>query len=79
MRVEPSHTPSELVPTHAPLKEYWPDPQMMQSFEVPPVHVSHDGEQGAHDAPLPKLPSGQTWPVDVADFGGMHFVRSFGS
>ena len=44
----------------------------MQSFDVGPEHVVHDGEQGLQVVPLLKLPSGQGSPVDVVDREGMH-------
>lgn len=78
MSLEPSQTPSEFAATQAPLNENRPDPQMMQSFDVPPVHVSQDESQGVHDVPPLKLPSGHIVPVDVMDRGGLHFVRSLG-
>ena len=50
---------------------------MIQSFDVDPVHVWHRGEHGVQEVPLEKLPSGQTVPPDVTDWGATHFVRSF--
>lgn len=64
-RADPSQTPLPSVPTQLPLKEYFPAPQMIQSFDVGPAHVWHRGEQGAQAVPLLKLPSGQTVPVEV--------------
>lgn len=56
MRVEPSHTPSELAPTQPPLNANMLGAQTVQSFDVPPVQLWHDGEQGEQVAPFAKLP-----------------------
>ena len=50
----------------------------MQSLEVPPVHVPQVDEQVEQDAPLLKLPSGHTVPVDVVDLGGIHWEGLLG-
>lgn len=52
---------------------------MMQSLEVPAVHVLQVGEHGVQVVPLLKLPSGQTVPVDVTDGTASHLVLSFAS
>jgi hypothetical protein len=39
INVEPAQTPLASVGTQVPFSEYLPDPQMMQSFEVPPEQV----------------------------------------
>ena len=51
----------------------------MQSFDVGPEHVVHEGEQRPQAVPLLKLPSGQTVPVDVVVCEAMHFVLSLAS
>ena len=51
---------------------------MMQSLEVGPVHVWHSDEQTEQEAPLGKLPSGQSWFVVVTACTGLHFVGSEG-
>lgn len=72
----PEQTPLLSTVTHVPLSEYWLLAQMIQSLEVPPVHVSQLAEHVAHAVPLLKLPSGQTVPDDVVCSGASHFVRS---
>jgi len=52
---------------------------MTQSFEVAPVQVWHEGEQGVHVVPPLKLPSGQTVPVEVMDCAASHLVLSLPS
>lgn len=76
IKVEPWQTPLPSAETQLPLNMYFPAPQMMQSFEVAPVHVLQSGEHGVHDVPLLKLPSGQTVPVEVVDCTARHLVRS---
>ena len=78
MRFEPWHTPFESADTHAPFSVYRPAAQRMQSLDVAPVHVPHVDEQVEQDAPLLKLPSGHTVPVDVVDLGGMHWEGLLG-
>lgn len=39
IKFEFSHTPSLFVDTQLPLRLYVPAPQMMQSFDVGPLHV----------------------------------------
>lgn len=48
----------------------------MQLLLVPPVHVLHKELHGAHADPFENEPSGQTWPVLVAEVGGLHWVES---
>jgi len=72
IRLEPSQTPFASVETQDPFSVYFPAPQMMQLFEVPPEHVWHNGEQGVQVVPLLKLPSGQTVPVEVTDATASH-------
>lgn len=52
---------------------------MTQSAGFGPVHVWQADEQGVHDEPLLKLPSGHTVPEDVTDGGGLHLVWSLAS
>lgn len=72
----PEQIPLESALTQAPLRLYSPEAQTIQSLEVPAVHVSQEEAHGVHVDPLLKLPSGQTVPLEVADCGGLHFVRS---
>jgi len=79
MRVVPAQTPSEFVVTQEPFNVNDPEPQMMQSLEVGPEHVLHNGEHGVQFVPLLKLPSGQTVPLDVTEGVASHCVRSLAS
>lgn len=72
IRLEPVQTPFPSAATQLPLSLYVLEAQIMQSFDVGPEHVVHDGEQGLQVVPLLKLPSGQGSPVDVVDREGMH-------
>jgi hypothetical protein len=72
IKLVPSQTPFASVVTHDPFRVYLPAPQMIQSFEVPPEHVSHEGEQGVQVVPLLKLPSGQIVPVEVTEATALH-------
>ena len=72
-------TPFPSALTQLPLNVYVPGPQIIQSFDVGPEHVLHDGEQLLQVVPPLKLPSGHTVPVDVVDFGAMHFDLSLAS
>lgn len=78
-RLVPEHTPTLLTETQLPLLENVPLAQMIQLFEVPPLHVWHADEHTEQEAPLAKLPSGQTWFDVVMDGAGSHFVLSIES
>ena len=71
-RVEPEQTPFPSVPTQLPFSVYFPAPQMIQSFEVAPLHVWQRGEQGSHAVPLLKLASGHTVPEEVVVWDAKH-------
>jgi hypothetical protein len=73
---EPSQTPFPSVLTQLPLSLYCPFPQIMQSFDVSPVHVLQRGEHALQAVPSLKLPSGHTVPVEVVAAVGMHCVLS---
>jgi hypothetical protein len=79
IKLVPSQTPLPLVDTQVLLDETFPDPHIMQSFDVPPVHVWHKGEQGWQTPLLLKLPSGQTVPSEAVCGVASHLVRSFAS
>lgn len=79
IKLVPSQTPLPLVATQLPFNETFPDPHIMQSLDVPAVHVWHKGEQGWQTPLLLKLPSGQTVPSVAVCGVASHFVRSFPS
>jgi hypothetical protein len=72
-------TPFASVLTQFPLNLYVPVAQIIQSFDVGPVHVEQDGEQGEQVEPLLKLWGGHVAPVEVTEFGAIHFVLSLAS
>jgi len=74
---EPSQTPLPSVPTQLSPSLYWPFPQMMQSFDVGPEQVLHEGEHALHAVPSENEPSGQTVPDEVVPAWARHWVLSF--
>ena len=79
IRPEPVQTPFPSALTQLPLNLYVPEAQIIQSFEVGPEQVVHDGEQRLQVVPSLKLPSGHTVPVDVVVFTAIHFDLSLAS
>lgn len=76
MSVVPSQTPLEPADTQEPSKKYVPDLHEAQSFDVPPVQVSH---ALSHTLQLPlslKLPFGHVAPLESVCDGAVHFVLS---
>lgn len=76
IRLEPAQTPFASAVTQLELNLYELGAQRIQLFDDGPEHVVQEGEQGLQAAPLLKAPSGHGFPVDVTDFGAMHFVLS---
>lgn len=79
IRLEPVQTPFPSALTQLPLNLYDPEAQAIQSFDVGPEQVEHDGEQGVQVVPVLTLPEGHGVPVDVTEFGAIHFVLSLAS
>ena len=79
IRLEFGQTPFPSALTQLPLNLYVPVAQIMQSFDVGPEHVAHDGEQGLQLVPSLTVPTGHAFPVDVVVCGAIHFVLSLAS